>query len=341
MHLNGGTFNLGHRNPEVVAAMVSASAEVDIGNHHFVSMDRVRLAEQLAHLTPEGLSYSVFSASGSEANDVAIKTARRATGRRKIVSLAGGFHGRTGLSGAAGDDTSARYFLSESPEFVSVPFADLGAMRRVLQGHDVAAVIMETIPATYGFPIPPPDYLSGVRALCDEYGTLYIADEVQTGLGRAGALWAIERFDVIPDILVTGKGFSGGMYPIAAAVVNDRASTWLHEYGWGHVSTFGGSELGCRVAGKVLEISTREEVRRNVAALTEKFSTGLQCIRDGMSALGCGSGRSWRASTIRGRDGSAQQGLSVQPGTRRPLWETRRAGARLVLRASGKNLCGA
>jgi putrescine aminotransferase len=161
-----------------------------------------------------------------------------------------------------------------------VPFADLGAMKRALETRDAAAVIMETIPATYGFPIPPEGYLHEVRTLCDEYGTLYIADEVQTGLGRAGTLWAVERFGVVPDILVIGKGMSGGIYPFAATVINERASGWLHEYGWGHVSTFGGSELGCRIVMKVLEISMRDTVQANVDGLADQFSAGLLAIQE-------------------------------------------------------------
>jgi acetylornithine/succinyldiaminopimelate/putrescine aminotransferase len=280
LHLNGGTFNLGHRNHEIIEAMVAAAAELDIGNHHFASLARAELAEELARLTPGDLTYSVLCASGGEANDVAIKTARRATGRRTIVGLMAGYHGRTGLSGAAGEDTAARYFLSDSDDFVTVPFGELDAVEAALRGEDVAAVIIETVPATYGFPIVPEGYLHGIRALCDRYGALYIADEVQTGLGRSGPLWAIERFGVQADVLVTGKGLSGGVYPIAAAVIGARAAAWLHEYGWGHVSTFGGSELGCRVALKVLEMTTRPGVRRNVGHLTSVFESGLAAIRE-------------------------------------------------------------
>jgi acetylornithine/succinyldiaminopimelate/putrescine aminotransferase len=279
LHLNGGTFNLGHRNREVIETMVTAAGELDIGNHHFASLARAELAEQLAHLTPGDLTYSVFCASGSEANDVAIKTARHATGRRKIVGLSAGYHGRTGLSGAAGEDTAARYFLSDSEEFNTVPFGELDAMETALRGEDVAAVIIETVPATYGFPVTPDGYLQGIRELCDRYGTLYIADEVQTGLGRSGSLWAIEHFGVEADVLVTAKGLSGGIYPIAAAVIGASASDWLHEYGWGHVSTFGGSELGCRVAQKVLEITTRPAVRANVTHLISRFQSGLESIQ--------------------------------------------------------------
>ena len=146
-HLNGGTFNLGHRNPEVIAALVGALDEVDIGNHHFASPARARLGEELARLTPGDLTYSVFTSGGSEAIDVAIKTARHATGRRRLVVLDAGYHGRTGLSGAAGDDAGARRFLSDQPgDFTKVPFGDVDAVERALAGGDVAAVLLETVP---------------------------------------------------------------------------------------------------------------------------------------------------------------------------------------------------
>jgi putrescine aminotransferase len=280
LHLNGGTFNLGHRNPEVLTTLTEAMAELDIGNHHFASAARAQLGRELARLTPGDLTYSVFCASGSEANDVAIKTARRATGRRKVVGLDAGYHGRTGLSGAAGQDASARYFLSDSGDFLTVPFGELDAIEALLRRGDVAGVILETVPATYGFPTPPPGYLAGVRALCDQYEAVYIADEVQTGLGRYGTLWAVDGFDVVPDIIVTGKGLSGGVYPIAAAVMVSDVSGWLHEYGWGHVSTFGGSELGCRVALTVLEITTRKEVVEHVRQLISRLAHELAGIQD-------------------------------------------------------------
>jgi len=279
-HLNGGTFNLGHRNPDVIQTLVAALDEVDIGNHHFASPGRAALAEELARLTPGDLNYAVFTSGGSEAIDVAIKTARHATGRRRIVVLDAGYHGRTGLSGAAGDDAGARRFLSDQPaDFAKVPFGNVDEVERALASGTVAAVLLETVPATYGFPVPPPGYLPAVEALAREAGTLYIADEVQAGLGRTGRLWGVETFGVEPDILVTGKGLSGGIYPIAACVISERAAGWLHEFGWGHVSTFGGSELGCAVASKVLELTTRPETTANVTHLIERFGDGLRAIQ--------------------------------------------------------------
>jgi acetylornithine/succinyldiaminopimelate/putrescine aminotransferase len=286
LHLNGGVFNLGHRHPEIVQALVDASAELDIGNHHFPSAARAELAELLARVTPGELHYTVFATGGSEAIDIAVKTARQATGRRKLVAVAAGYHGRTGLSGAAGDDEAARYFLSDLPgEFEKVPFDDLAAMEVALADGDVAAVLMETIPATSGFPIPGPEYLPGVKALCERHGSLYIADEVQTGLGRTGAMWGVESFGVEPDLLVTGKGLSGGVYPIAATVMTRRVAGWLTENPWGHVSTFGGAELGCRVAQKVIEITQRPETVANVARVSRRMLDGLAQIRDRCSFL--------------------------------------------------------
>ena len=278
-HLNGGTFNLGHRNPEVIAALVRALDEVDIGNHHFASVERAALAERLAACAPGAMPYSVFASGGSEAIDVAIKTARHATGRRRILGLDAGYHGKTGLSGAAGADAGARFFHSDLPDdFATVPFADADAVERALAEGGFAAVIMETVPATYGFPVVPDGYLPAVKAAAERHGALYIADEVQAGLGRTGDLWGVETFGVEPDILVTGKGLSGGIYPIAATVVREAAAGWLHEYGWGHVSTFGGSELGCRVAAAVLEITQRPETVANVRHLIDRYRDGLAAI---------------------------------------------------------------
>jgi putrescine aminotransferase len=280
-HLNGGVYNLGHRNPELLAALYSALETLDIGNHHFPSVARAELGETLARLTPGDLQFSIFASGGGEAIDVAIKTARRATQRRKIVSLQKGYHGHTGLALAAGDERFSKAFLSEGPpeEFAQVPFNDLAAMEVALRGGDVAAVLLETIPATSGFPLPQAGYLAEVKALCTRHGALYIADEVQTGLGRTGRMWGVECYDVEPDILVTGKGLSGGLYPIAATVISPRVAGWLDDDGWGHVSTFGGAEVGCRVAQRVLEISARPAVLDGVRQTSTYLGGGLQEIQ--------------------------------------------------------------
>ena len=278
-HLNGGTYNLGHRHPALLAVLQDSLSFADVGNHHFANPERARLAQRLAAAT--GLQFTVFTPSGAEANDVAIKSARRYTGRRRIVALEQGYHGRSGLSGAAGNPDSARAFNSDYPgEFVTVPFNDVDAMERALSGGDVAAVLMETIPATAGFPLPDEDYLPAVRELCDRHGTLYIADEVQTGLGRTGRLWAVEQWGVKPDILITGKGLSGGLYPVSAAVLSAEVGGWLADDGWGYVSTFGGAQPGCAVGCKALEICADPATLDNVRAIADYLRSGLEDIRN-------------------------------------------------------------
>ncbi len=280
-HLNGGTYNLGHRHPDLLDAIREALETLDVGNHHFPSEARGVFAEKLARNTPGELHYIVLTPSGSEANDVAIKSARHATGRRKIVAIDKGFHGLSGLSGAAGDNTNAQYFNSDFPDdFVRVPFNDLDALEDALKGGDVAAFLAEPLPATAGFPLPDDSYFRTVRKLCDDYGTLLIADEVQTGLGRSGSMWAVEKFGVQPDMLITGKGIAGGLYPMGCLVMTRDVGGWLKENGWGYVSTFGGSEIGCHIASRALDITTApaatEAVRENAAYMRG----GLDSLQD-------------------------------------------------------------
>ncbi|NMM43633.1 aspartate aminotransferase family protein [Rhodospirillaceae bacterium KN72] len=281
VHLNGGTYNLGHRNPELVEVLNVGARHFDMGNHHFPAMARAALAEELAKCTPEGLKYTIYGAGGAEAVELAIKSARNATRKRKIVSIIKAYHGHSGLSVKTGDERFSKTFLSEDTlgEFVQVPFNDLTAMEDALKGRDVAAVIMETIPATYGFPMPNEGYLPSVKKLCERYDALYIADEVQTGFMRTGDMWGITRYGVTPDIMVIGKGVTGGIYPISCCVVSEQAGAWLKQDGFAHMSTAGGAELGCVVALKVLEITQRPEVRSSVRYVSNFVRAGLDDIR--------------------------------------------------------------
>ncbi|MGH6853781.1 MAG: aspartate aminotransferase family protein [Aestuariivirga sp.] len=276
LHLNGGTYNLGHRNPELIETLKGALDYFDIGNHWFPSVARAALAESLIKVSP-GMTYAVFAPGGAEAVDIAIKSARYATKRRKIVSIVKGYHGHSGLSVATGDDRFTKIFLSDQPEiFIQVPFNDIDAMEQALKGNDCAALIMETIPATLGFPMPEPGYLNACKALCEKYGTMYIADEVQTGLMRTGKMWGWQTYGIQPDIIVTAKGLTGGLYPISACLVNEKTGGWLNEDGAAHLSTSGGAELGCVVAHKVIEMLERPELVANVGFVTEFMAEGMK-----------------------------------------------------------------
>jgi putrescine aminotransferase len=273
-HCNGGVFNLGHRNPRVVNALQTALLELDIGNHHFISEARARLASRLVSLSPGDINRVIFGVSGGEAIDMAIKLARAHTGKAKIISALGGYHGHTGLALAAGDAQYRDPFGPFAPVFVQVPFGDLDALAEALD-DDTAAVIFETIPATFGIAIPPENFFGGVRELCDQAGAVMIIDEVQTGLGRCGEIWGIDTYSVVPDILVTGKGLSGGIYPITATLYREPLNAFMHEHPFIHISTFGGAEVGCYVALEVLDILQEQGFLENVRAMAEVFADGF------------------------------------------------------------------
>ncbi len=273
-HCNGGVFNLGHRHPRIVAALQRALEELDIGNHHLLSEHRALLAERLTALCPGDLNRVVFGVGGGEAIDMAIKLARAHTRRATVISAVGGYHGHTGFALAAGDDRY-RWPFEPLPEgFLQVPFGDLAALEAAMDFR-TAAVILETIPATAGILIPPEGYFAGVRSLCDRYGAVMIIDEVQTGLGRCGAVWGIDTYGVTPDILVTAKGLSGGIYPLSATVYREHLNPFLHENPFIHISTYGGAEIGCHVALEVLNILEEPGFLDHVRRMAALFRDGL------------------------------------------------------------------
>ncbi|MEE4608323.1 MAG: aminotransferase class III-fold pyridoxal phosphate-dependent enzyme [Desulfobacteraceae bacterium] len=278
-HCNGGVFNLGHRHPRIVAALKESLAELDIGNHHLVSEMRAALGEKLAALTPGDLNYTVFGVGGGEAIDLALKLARGHTGRLNVVSAAGGYHGHTGLALATGDARYREPFGPNPPGFRQVPFDDQAALAAAVDA-DTAAVIFETIPATYGIPIPRPDFFRHARGLCDRAGALLIIDEVQTGLGRTGRMWGIENFGVVPDIMVIGKGLSGGIYPMTATCFRPALESFFQQNPFIHISTFGGAEVGVPVALAVLAETTRPGFLEHVRELGRTFQAGFAALKE-------------------------------------------------------------
>jgi len=276
-HCNGGVFNLGHRNPRIMAALQRALASYDIGNHHLMSAPRAALAARLADLSPGEIKRVVFGVSGGEAIDLAFKLARAHTKKPKIISALGGYHGHTGLALAAGDEVYRKPFEPLSTGFIQVPFGDMAVLEAAM-GDDTAAVIFETIPATLGIAIPPEDFYAGVRRLCDQWGAVMIMDEVQTGLGRCGRVWGIDTYGVSPDIIVTGKGLSGGIYPISATLYADHLDAFLHENPFIHISTFGGAEVGCFVALEVLEMLEEPGFLEHICTMADVFKEGFAAL---------------------------------------------------------------
>ena len=275
---SGGVFNLGHRPPRVIAALREALDRLDVGDHILMSEPRAALARRLAELTPGDIRYTFFTPGGGEAIDVAIKLARGYTGRPGIVSAEKGYHGHTGLALAAGDPHFKQYFEPLAPGFRQVPFGDIEALERAVD-EQTAAVLFETIPATAGILIPPPDFYPAVREICDRHGALLILDEVQAGLGRTGKLWGIDHWGVVPDILVLGKGMSGGVYPLSVACYREKLDAFFQEHPFIHLSSFGGAELGCVAALAMLDQITEPGFLEHVNRMGERFAAGFQRLK--------------------------------------------------------------
>jgi len=273
-HSNGGVFNLGHRNSRIIRAVTEAMKSYDIGNHHLISRPKAELAKVLSETLPKGLNQVVYGVGGGEAIDLAIKLSRGVTGRTEIISARGGYHGHTGLALATGDNKFSEHFGPTMPGFTQVDFNDIHGLDRAVS-EKTAAVIFETIPATMGIVVPDKDYFKAVKNICESRGALLILDEVQTGFGRTGSLWAFEQFGVVPDMMVIGKGMSGGVYPITATVYNEKYSGFLLSDPFVHISTFGGSEIGCYAALEVLKISRKKPFLNNVKSMGKYFTEKL------------------------------------------------------------------
>lgn len=272
-----GIHNVGHRHPEVVAALEHGVKDLDIGHPFFAKPAQGELAKKLTESA--GLQYAVFTPSGTEANEVAIRTARRHTGRRKIVSCNSGYHGATGLAAAAGNPEGAASFNSDYPdEFFTVDPVNIKQIRDVLQAGDVAGLILEPVTQAAGYPLPEPDYWPEVQALCHRYGTLLIVDEIVTGLGKTGRLWGCEHFTIHPDIMVIGKALSGGLYPIAACLISGKVGGWLREDLFGYGGSYAGSELGCVVANRVFDLSSSPETLSHVESIANHFANGVDSL---------------------------------------------------------------
>ena len=281
---SGGVFNLGHCNPRIIQVLKDAlDGGLDIGDHMLLSEQRALLGKKLAELMPGDISRTTFGVSGGEAIDTAIKFSRAYTKRKGCVSAIRGYHGHTGFALLAGDKEFKDPFLWNNPDFVQVPFGDADAMRKAVT-EEISCVILETIPATGGVLIAPEGYFPAVREICDEKGVMMIMDEVQAGLGRTGEFWAIHggmypNEKVGPDFIVCGKGMSSGIYPLSTCSYKPFIEKEIFkEDPFIHISTTGGSDLGCAVASEMLDIQSDPKFLAHVREMGKIFGKGLEAI---------------------------------------------------------------
>lgn len=275
-----GVFTLGYRHPRVVAAVRAQLDVMALSGRTMFNPLMGRLAKRLAELTPGDLRISFFANSGTEAVEGALKLARAATRRAKFVATEGAFHGKTfGALSVSGREAFRAPFAPLLADVVHAPFGDLDALAAL--AGDAAAVIVEPVQGEGGVHVPPDGYLRGVRELCDRSGAVFIADEVQTGLGRCGALFACDLAGVVPDVITLAKGLSGGVMPIGAYVA--RPGVWNAAYAKApllHTSTFGGNPLACAAALAALDVVVEDDLAANARARGAELLAGARAIAE-------------------------------------------------------------
>ena len=275
-----GTFALGHRNPRVIAAVKDQLDHLGLSAKAFFTKNAADLAEKLAELTPGDLQVSFFSNSGTEAVEAALKFAKATTKRSKIVSTNGSYHGKTiGALSVTGREKYRKKFEPLMPGASFVDYGDIDALNLAIDG-DTACFIVEPIQGEGGIIVAPDGYLKAAREACDRHGALLIFDEVQSGLGRAGYMFACNYEDVAPDIMTLAKSLGGGIMPLGVTVVTMP----IYEAVYGdnpmaHTSTFGGNPLACRAGLETLAILEEGELIENSKVLGKRMLDGFLAIQ--------------------------------------------------------------
>lgn len=247
--------NIGHSDPAVVKAVQAQAAEYMhlIVYGEFIQQPQVAYAKLLTENLPASLNCVYFTNSGTEATEGAMKLAKRVTGRTRIISFNNSYHGSTqGALSVMGGEYWRNAFRPLLPDVLHLEYGSAEALEAI--DHTVACVIMETVQAEAGVKAPNTAWIQAVRKKCDEHCVLLILDEIQSGFGRTGKLWAFEHFGIVPDILLLGKALGGGM-PLGAFIADQRLmSTLTHDPVLGHITTFGGHPVSCAAGKAAFEV---------------------------------------------------------------------------------------
>ncbi len=271
--------NQGHVHPKILAAMVDQAQRITLTSRAFRNDQLPLLYKELAELT--GYEMALPMNSGAEAVETAIKLVRKwayqikgiPQNQAEILTLEGNFHGRTiTIISFSSEEVYRNGFGPFTPGFSTIPYGDVAALSRAITPN-TAAILVEPIQGEAGVIVPPPGYLQQIRELCSKNNILMIADEIQTGLGRTGQLFACDHESVRPDVMIIGKALSGGFYPISA-VLADRSIMGLFQPGE-HGSTFGGNPLGAAIARTALKVIINENLIQNSAEIGAYFTDRL------------------------------------------------------------------
>ncbi|MFF0630159.1 aspartate aminotransferase family protein [Streptomyces sp. NPDC004296] len=274
-----GVFLMGARHPRVLAEVTRQLAANPVATRLLLEPEVVSAAEALVSVVPDGLQKVHFACGGAEAVEAAIKLAR-AHGKRHLVSMESGYHGKTmGALSVTAKDTFQDPFLPLLPGVSRVPYGDAAGLEAVLEGHEgEACVIVEPIQGEAGVIVPPEGYLRDVERLCRRYGAFFVLDEIQTGLGRLGYWWGADREGVVPDVLLVGKGLSGGVVPVSALVASVEAFRPFDRDPFIHTSTFSGNPLAMAAAYGAITTIREEGLVERAADLGRVLITEIERI---------------------------------------------------------------
>lgn len=269
--------NIGHRHPKVLDAI---RAQLDKYLHvtvygEFVQAPQVELATALLEVLPDSLGSVYFTNSGTEATEGAMKVAKKYTGRREILAARKAYHGST--QGALSLIGNAAYHRAYAPLLPEIDFIDYNQLADVSKITErTAAVILEAVQGEAGIRVPDAAYMQAIRKRCDEVGALLIFDEIQTGFGRTGSLFAFEQYGMVPDIILLAKGLGGGM-PIGAFAAPKAIMDVIKDNPMlGHITTFGGHPVSCAAARASLQVIQQEQLVQSVATKAALFRELLQ-----------------------------------------------------------------
>ncbi len=273
-----GVFTLGHSHPRVLAAVRAQLELMSLSGKTMFNVMLGRASRRLAELAPGDLEISFWCNSGTEAIEGAMKLARAATGRAKIVGTLDAYHGKTlGALSVSGREAFQRPFRPLLADSLCIPYGRSDVLDEALS--DAAAFLVEPVQGEGGVNVPPAGYLRAVREACDRSGALFIADEVQTGLGRCGYRFGCDRDGVVPDVMTLAKGLSGGVVPVGAFIA--RPGVWTRAFGKEpllHTSTFGGSELACAAALAAMDVLEEDGLAQRARTLGERLLAGARAI---------------------------------------------------------------
>ena len=276
---------LGHCHPAVVEAVQKQAETLIFYSNVAHSPVRARAAQRLAALAPENLGNVFFANSGSEANETALKLARKYTGRSGVVAMEDGWHGRTlGSLATTHDEKYRAPYTDVLPETTWIPVGDLDAAEAVLASEEVAAVLLEPIQSIAGMQEIPAEYVQGLRALCDEYGTLLVFDEVQTGVGRTGAFSMSEHLGATPDLIALAKSLGAGV-PVSAVLVDDAVAATVETGDQG--STFGGGMLAMAAVEATLQTLVEEDLMTRATEIHEQVAAQVGPVVEEVRGRGC------------------------------------------------------